>query len=114
MPFEAPALQEVLNFTERRNRMGRNTKLLQEIVSVIQGEAELNRLEAHFHRRLLVDAGSTEMVASLANGLWLSITPEECANVLDHLAEHAVVSLTIDQVEAAVYDLFGNRFVEPP
>ena len=98
--------------------MGRNTALLQEIVTVLDSELDdsehaLDRLESHFHDRLLVDVGNTQTVAANALQLRLSIIAEECSRVLDHIAEQKMVMVTVDEVEQIVWDLFGNRFIEP-
>lgn len=45
--------------------------------------------------------------------LRLQITNQECAAVPDHVAEQHLVRLTVDYVETVVWDLFGNRFIEP-
>ena len=68
--------------------MGRNTALLNEIVTVLDSELDdagyaLDRLEGHFHHRLLVDVGNTRTVATMATQLRLSIIEEECSRVLD-------------------------------
>ncbi len=98
--------------------MGRNTALLNEIVTVLDAELDdpgyaLDRLEAHFHHRLLVDAGNVALVATMSTQLRLSIIEEECSRVLDHMAETNAVRVTVDVVEQVVWDLFGNRFIEP-
>ncbi len=98
--------------------MGRNTALLTEIITALDAELDdtgyaLDRLEAHFHDRLLVDVGNTQTVATMASQLRLSIIEEECSRVLDHMAETNVVSITVDHVEQAVWELFDNRFIEP-
>ena len=98
--------------------MGRNTALLKEIVTTLDSELDdidyaLDALESHFHHRLLVDAGSTKTVATMASQLRLSIIEEECSRVLDEIAEQKMVTVTVDHVEQVVWDLFGNRFIEP-
>jgi hypothetical protein len=98
--------------------MGRNTPILREIVQVLSPELEdseyaLDRLENHFQDRLIVDAGDAATVGSWATQLRLQITQEECSMVLDAIAEQKMVSVTVDHVETVVYDLFGNRFIEP-
>jgi hypothetical protein len=96
----------------------RNTPILQEVIEVISpyvanAELALNRLEIHFHHRLLVEAGNVTLVGSFATQLRLRITDEECATVLDEIAKQKMVAITLDDVETVVYDLFGNRFIEP-
>jgi hypothetical protein len=95
--------------------MGRNTAILQEIVQVLSPELEnaLDRLENHFQHRFIVDAGNVASVGSFATQLRLEITQEECSMVLDEIAAQKMVSVTVDHVETVVYDLFGNRFIEP-
>ncbi len=98
--------------------MGRNTALLNEIVTVLDTELDdteyaLDRLEGHFHHRLLVDVGNTQTVAAMATQLRLSIVEEECSKVLDHIAEQKMVMVSVDHVEQTVWELFDNRFIEP-
>lgn len=98
--------------------MGRNTALLQEIVTTLDTELDdpdyaLDALENHFHHRLLVDVGNVALVAANATQLRLSVIEEECSKVLDEIAATNVVSITVDHVEQVVWDLFGNRFIEP-
>ena len=76
--------------------MGRNTALLNEITTVLDSELDdveyaLDRLEAYFHHRLLVDVGNVAQVAIMASQLRLSIIEEECSRVLDDIAEHKMV-----------------------
>ena len=97
----------------------RNTPVLREIVEVLYTELDdqataLNRLEHHFHDRLLVDAGNVTVVREYAEQLRLRITEDERSTVLDYIAEQKMVVLTIDIVEAAVNELLGwERFIEP-
>ena len=99
--------------------MGRNTPILQEIVDVLFTELDeqataLNRLEHHFHDRLLVDAGNLATVGVYAEQLRLKITEEERSKVLDHIAEKQMVAVTIDIVETAINKSLGwDRFIEP-
>ena len=95
--------------------MGRNTKILEEIVNVLLLPANaLEQLEHHFQRRLILDAGDVEFVASAAQKLRLNITSEECPMVLDYIASKGMVSITVDHVETAINELLGeDRFVEP-
>jgi hypothetical protein len=94
--------------------MGRNTPILREIVAVIDQAQALERLEIHFQHRLLVDAGNVQTIATAADRLRLRITTEECAAVLDFIADHQMVVITVDVVETAINELLGEeRFVEP-
>ena len=98
--------------------MGRNTPILKEIVEIISPQLYLKEhafyvLEAHFHDRLLMDVGNVTTVASAATQLRLNITQQECSLVLDYVAEQKVAVVTLDHVEQVVWDLFGNRFIEP-
>ena len=98
--------------------MGRNTPILQEIISVLDAELDdtayaLDQLETHFHERLLLDVGDINIVGSHAQQLRLNISQEECALVLDYVADQKLVVVTVDHVEQVVWDLFGNRFMEP-
>jgi chromosomal replication initiation ATPase DnaA len=76
-------------------------------------EIALRLLEERFDHDLFVHAGGINTVESTAKELRLAITKEECAKVLDYIAEHQMVAITIEHVETAVYALFGNRFIEP-
>lgn len=92
----------------------RNTPLLGEIVEVLRlGEPALAQLEEHFRYRYVLNAGGVEDVASFAATLRLEITAGECQRVLDQIAEKALVGVTLDQVEESVFELLGNRFLEP-
>ena len=94
--------------------MGRNTPILQEIVGVIHQQQALERLEMHFQDRLLVVAGNVQTVATAAHALRLRVTTEECAAVLDYIADRQMVMVTVDVIEAAINELLGeDRFVEP-
>ena len=99
--------------------MGRNTPILQEIVDVLFTEldeqaAALNRLETHFHDRLLVDAGNVATVGEYAEQLRLRVTEDERSTVLDYIAEQKMVVITINIVEDAINERFGwDRFTEP-
>lgn len=98
--------------------MGRNTLLLKEIVTVLDSELDdteyaLDALESHFHDALLVNAGNVTTVGTFTEQLRLNIDHEECSAVLDHLADQKIVGVTDDHVEQTVWDLFGNRFIEP-
>ena len=99
--------------------MGRNTPILQEIVDILFTELDeqataLNRLENHFHDRLLVDAGNVTTVGEYAEQLRLSITEDERLTVLDYIAEQKMAVVTIDIVEVAINELLGwDRFIEP-
>lgn len=96
----------------------RNTPVLRTIVDVLFTDLDeqataLNRLENHFHDRLLVDVGNVATVGEYAERLRLRITVDERSMVLDYIAEHQMIIITIDVVETAVNDLFEDRFIEP-
>ncbi len=98
--------------------MGRNTALLKEIVGVLDADLDdpayaLDQLESHFGTRLLVDVGNVEVVGVYAEQLRLRITDDERSVVLDFIAEHKMVMVTIDHVENAINELFVDRFIEP-
>ena len=98
--------------------MGRNTPILQEIINTLTTELDdptyaLDSLEAHFHDRLLVDVGNVFTTGEYAEQLRLNISEEECSRVLDYVAAQKMVLVTADHVEQTVWDLFGNRFIEP-
>ena len=98
--------------------MGRNTPILQEIINKLETELDdpayaLDSLEDHFHDRLLVDVGNVTTISKHATQLRLNISQEECSLVLDYVAEQKSVMVTVDHVEQVVWDLFGNRFIEP-
>ena len=99
--------------------MGRNTPILQEIVDVLFTDLDeqataLNRLENHFHDRLLMDVGNVATVGEYAEQLRLTITEDERSTVLDYIAEQKMVVVTIDVVEEAINSLLGwDRFIEP-
>ena len=97
----------------------RNAPVLREIVEVLYTEMDeqamaLNRLENHFHDRLLVDAGNVTTVGLYAEQLRLRITEAERSIVLDYIAEQKMVVVSIDVVEEAINTLLGwDRFIEP-
>ena len=97
----------------------RNTPVLREIVDILFTDLDeqataLNRLENHFHDRLLVDAGNVATVGEYAEQLRLRITEDERSSVLDYIAEKNMVVVTIDVVENAINELLGwDRFIEP-
>ena len=99
--------------------MGRNTPILKEIIEALSTELDdaayaQDRLESHFHDRLLVDAGNVATIGTYAEQLRLKITEDEWSTVLDYIAEKQMVLVTIDVVETAINDLLGwDRFVEP-
>jgi len=98
----------------------RNTSLLRDIIDTFSAAGHitnetnaLNVLEDHFRTSYVLKAGDRRDVAEFAERLRLNITEAECAAVLDYIAQKAMVGIAIDDVETAVYELFGNRFVEP-
>lgn len=97
----------------------RNTPVLREIIDVLFTDLDeqataLQRLESHFHDRLLVDVGNTTSVSEYAEQLRLRITEDERSIVLDYIAQQKMVVVTIDHVENAINDLLGwDRFIEP-
>ena len=96
----------------------RNTPVLREIVDTLFTELDeqataLNCLETHFHDRLLLDVGNVAVVGAYAEQLRLKITADERFTVLDYIAEQKMVVVTIDIVEAAINELFEDRFIEP-
>ena len=98
--------------------MSRNTAILQEVIDVLFTELDeqttaLNRLENHFHDRLLLDVGNVQTVGAYAEQLRLRISEDERSTVLDYIAEQKMVVVMVDHVEQVVWDLFRNRFIEP-
>jgi len=95
--------------------MGRNTQILNEVVSVLSLTPEhLVHLEQHFDHRLLVDAGDVDKVTAYASQLRLRVTSDEYHAVLDYIGNKGMVSITVDTVEQAVNELLGeDRFIEP-
>lgn len=98
----------------------RNTPLLREIIEALaaavyitDNEAALAHLEHHFEKSYVLSAGNTEDVAAFSAQLRLNVTETECGTVLDYIARKEMLGITIDHVETAVYQLFGNRFIEP-
>jgi hypothetical protein len=98
----------------------RNTPLLREIIKTlfaagyVTDEADaLNVLEDHYRTSYVLKAGGVSDVAEFAQQLRLNITETESAAVSDYIARKSMVGITVDDVETAVYELFGNRFVEP-
>ena len=97
----------------------RNTTVLREIVDILfteldEQETALNRLEHHFHDRLLADVGDINIFGTYAEQLRLQITEDERSSVLDYIAEQKMVAVTVDVVETAINKLLGwDRFIEP-
>jgi hypothetical protein len=94
----------------------RNTGILTIIIEslgalVINPTDALAGLESRFKDQLLIVAGDTHQVASLAEELRLAITTPESATVLDHIGPLA--GITIETVEEAINALFPGRFIEP-
>ena len=92
----------------------RNQPIISEIVDVINitREQEQHLLE-HFNHRLIIDAGSVQLVAAYAETLRLAITEEECSQVLDVIGLKQMTVLTMEQVDEVVNELFPDRFIEP-
>ena len=99
--------------------MDRNHRLIEQVVKalgtlVTDEQAAVKVLAHHFQHHLIVNVGSVEHVAQFAKHLRLRITPEERGEVLDYIAQESLVSLTVDQVETAINERFGeDRFIEP-
>ena len=95
--------------------MGRNMKILEELVNVLNLPHDaLVHLECHFDRRLIIDAGDVETLATFARRLRLRVEPDERQAVLDYIASKGMVGVTIDNVEEAINSLLGeDRFQEP-
>ena len=97
----------------------RNHPLIEQIVKALGNlitdeEAAVRVLEQHFHHHLIVNVGSVQHVATFARELRLHVTEPECGEVLDYIAQKNLVSLTIDHVETAINERFGeDRFIEP-
>ncbi len=96
----------------------RNTPVFDRIVQALTysfptRQIALQLLEERFEYDLFVHAGDITTIEKAAKELRLAITKEECAKVLDYIAEHCMVVITIEHVETAAYALFGNRFIEP-
>ena len=91
----------------------RNQSIVEEIAYVLNDSYAENILINNFKLRLIVDAGSVDDVAQYAEKLRLKITEAECSQVLDHIAEKAMVSITIENVDEAINTLFKHRFIEP-
>ena len=63
---------------------------------------------------LLVNVGNVASVGIYAEQLRLRITEAERLIVLDHIAEHKMVVVTIDILETAINEFMGwDRFIEP-
>ena len=94
----------------------RNTRVLKRIVKALgikpQNQA-LAVLEATFSNELLLIAGNTDEVATLAEELRFRITPPERLTVLDYLTRRRLLRMNIDDVEAAMTARFEDRFIEP-
>jgi hypothetical protein len=95
--------------------MGRNTRILEEIVNVLSLTPEhLVHLERHFDHRLILDAGNTETVGDFARRLRLRVAPDERQLVLDYIASKRLCGINIGHVEEAINELLGeDRFIEP-
>ena len=95
--------------------MGRNNKILEEIVNVLHLPHDaLVHLEHHFDRRLILDAGNVDTITTHAKHLRLRVEKEELPLVLDYIARKSMVGLNVDVVEEAINSLLGeDRFQEP-
>jgi hypothetical protein len=99
--------------------MDRNHPLIDQIVkalgNLVNDEQAAERvLEHHFQHHLLVNVGGVQDIATFARILRLRITDQECGEVLDYIAQEQLVGLTIDHVETAINERFGeDRFIEP-
>jgi hypothetical protein len=99
--------------------MDRNHKLIEQVVKalgtlVTDEQAAVKVLEHHFQHQLIVNVGNVQYIAGFAKHLRLQVTPDECGEVLDYIAQEHLVSLTIDHVETAINERFGeDRFIEP-
>ena len=99
--------------------MDRNHTLIEQVVKalgnlVTDEQAAVKVLEHHFQQHLIVNVGSVQHVAQFAKHLRLQVTSEECGDVLDYIAQEHLVGITIDQVETAINERFGeDRFIEP-
>ena len=96
----------------------RNTPVFEQIVQPLTysfpvRNIALRLLEERFDNDLFINAGNIITVEKAARELRLDINQEECAQVLDYIAEHSLVAITLEHVETAAYALFGNRFIEP-
>jgi hypothetical protein len=103
---------------EKQMKDTRNTPVFKQVVlalgySMAVREIALARLEEFFQDDCLVIVGNVESVEAAVAKLRLNIREEECGKILDHIACQKAVSITVDHVEAAAYELFGNRFIEP-
>ena len=99
--------------------MDRNHTLIQQVVKalgtlVTDEQAAVKVLEHHFQHQLIVNVGNVQHIAEFAKHLRLQVTPDECGDVLDYIARESLVGLTIDHVETAINERFGEeRFIEP-
>lgn len=96
----------------------RNTSVLREVIEALSSELDdvpyaLDRLESHFHDRLIVAVGNVALIGVHAEHLRLNITEQERSTVLDHIADQKMAVVTIDHVETAINELFEDRFIEP-
>ena len=96
----------------------RNTPAFERIVQALTysmpvRQIALQILEDRFENDLLIIAGNIQTIVDHTKELRLDISKEECAKVLDYIAQQAMVSITLEHVETAAYALFGNRFIEP-
>ena len=93
----------------------RNTVVLTQIIEALGDSPPhaLAKLERLFQDQLLIVAGDITTVTKHAETLRLAIITPEAAQVLDHLERTAAIGITIDHVEAAINELFPDRFIEP-
>ncbi len=98
--------------------MDRNQKLIERIIESLDEllpnhVTATARLSEQFKDCLIINAGGVQDVAQYARILRLAVNTEECHEVLDYVADQALVCISIDHVETAINELFPDRFIEP-
>ena len=99
--------------------MDRNHTLIEQVVKalgtlVTDEQAAVKVLAHHFQHHLIVNVGNVQHIAAFAKHLRMRVTDDECGDVLDYIAQESLVGLTIDHVETAINERFGeDRFIEP-
>ena len=99
--------------------MDRNHTLIEQVVKalgnlVTDEQAAVKVLEHHFQHQLIVNVGNVQHITEFAKHLRMRVTDDECGDVLDYIAQESLVGLTIDHVETAINERFGeDRFIEP-